>query len=126
MSPTRTQAAALVLWLVLAAPFARAQQTIVAPIGEATERQLPSDEPLPLWARDPNALDTERGDTLEEREVQGLQPKTVKLKNVVPPIHFASGVADIPTSTVDLALQGGAETVLPEIAGRLGMDPTPI
>ena len=108
MSPIRTHTSALLLWLVLVAPFAHAQQTIVAPVGEATERQLPSDEPARLWARDPNALDMERGDTLEPREVQGVQPKTVKLKNVVPPIHFESGVADIPPSTVD-ALRGVLE-----------------
>ena len=92
---------ALVLSFASVAPLARAQQTIEAPVGEATEHQLSTDDPTRLWARDPNTVATERGDTLEQREVQGKQAKIVKLKNVVPPIHFESGVADIPPSTVE-------------------------
>ncbi|MBW2275280.1 MAG: OmpA family protein, partial [Deltaproteobacteria bacterium] len=64
------------------------------------ERHLPSDEPLNQWAHDPELLDTERGDRLEEREVFTPEIETVKLTDVVPPIRFESGVADIPASSV--------------------------
>jgi outer membrane protein OmpA-like peptidoglycan-associated protein len=53
------------------------------------------------WSRDPRALETEAGDRLEQREVLAEHAKIVKLKNVVPPIRFASGVADIPASYVE-------------------------
>ena len=86
---------------VLGASLARAQATSEAPIGEATEHQLSTDDPLKLWATDPNALDTLRGDRLEQRAVTGQEAKTLKLKSVVPPIRFESGVADIPPSTIE-------------------------
>jgi flagellar motor protein MotB len=89
------------LSLLLVASFAEAQVLPDPPLGEATERQISTDEPLQRWALDPTALDREGGDTLEQREVAGEQAKTVKLKNVIPPIHFPSGVADIPTSSID-------------------------
>ena len=86
---------------LFAAPLARAQETSQVPVGEATERQLSVDDPLKLWARDPHALDSESGDALQQREVLGQRAKIMKLKNVVPPIRFESGAADIPTSTIE-------------------------
>src|SRR5262249_31587077 len=53
------------------------------------------------WSRDPRALETEGGDRLEQREVLAEHAKIVKLKNVVAPIRFESGVADIPPSYVE-------------------------
>jgi outer membrane protein OmpA-like peptidoglycan-associated protein len=50
--------------------------------------------------RDPNVLKTQAGDRLEVREVAAEQVETVKLANLVPPIRFAVGVAQIPESTV--------------------------
>ncbi len=88
------------LWVILATPLAHAQEVRQGAVGEATERHL-GDEPTMRWALDPEVLDTESGDRLEQREVVGQQPKTVKLKNVVPPIRFESGVADIPTSYIE-------------------------
>ncbi len=89
----------LVAWL--AAPAARAQESVEVLPGAAVERHLPSDEPFAQWAQDPALLATESGDRLEEREVVGEQAETVKLKNVVPPIRFASGVAEIPPSYIE-------------------------
>ena len=44
------------LWALLAAPLiAQAQETNDAPPGEASERQLPTDEPFMQWSRDPRA-----------------------------------------------------------------------
>ena len=89
----------LLLSALLTAPLiAQAQETNEAPPGEASERQLSTEEPFMNWSRDPRALETEGGDRLEQREVLSEHAKIVKLKNVVPPIRFESGVADIPPS----------------------------
>jgi flagellar motor protein MotB len=69
--------------------------------GESAERHLPIDEPFTRWSQDPERLETELGDKLEGREVVAERPETVKLRNVIPPIRFESGVADIPVSYVE-------------------------
>jgi flagellar motor protein MotB len=70
-------------------------------LGEAVERHL-ADYPVPgTWALDPELLEAEAGDRLEVREVMAEGLETVKLKGVVPPIRFESGVADIPDSSID-------------------------
>ena len=61
----------------------------------STERIISSNEPLTIWALDPEQLETEMGDRLEEREVTAVDVKIVKLTNVVPPIRFTSGGVDI-------------------------------
>ena len=38
-------------------------------------------------------------------EVLAEQAETVKLRNVIPPIRFESGVADIPPSTIERLLR---------------------
>lgn len=65
-------------------------------IGEPAERQLSDDQPFTLWAQDPAIYESERGDRLEVQQVAGEKLETVKLRNVVPPIRFESGVAQIP------------------------------
>jgi len=69
-------------------------------IGEAVERHLTDDEPFTKWVQDPNRVETEEGDTLETRETIADALETVKLSNLVPPIRFESGVANIPDTTV--------------------------
>jgi flagellar motor protein MotB len=69
--------------------------------GEAVERHLSGDQAFHRWSQDPDLLDTERGDRLEVRQVIGEELETVKLKNVVPPIRFESGVAKIPPEHVE-------------------------
>jgi flagellar motor protein MotB len=91
----------LLLWLCLAAPVAAADPVTEVRPGENVERHLPSDVPLLRWSQDPERLETEIGDRLEQREVVSEQAETVKLRNVIPPIRFASGVADIPPSYVE-------------------------
>ena len=54
------------------------------------------EQPFAPWARDPEQIKTEAGDRLVKRQVLTESFKTVKLKNVFPPIHFESGVAKIP------------------------------
>jgi len=91
----------LLLWVALAAPLAGAPNAVGAEPGEAVERHLPSDAPLLTWAQDPERLEKQAGDRLEQREVMAEQVETVKLKNVVPPIRFESGVAAIPPSYIE-------------------------
>ena len=92
------------LWLLLAAPIvltARAQDVIESTRGEAVERNLSTDEPLRPWAHDPKLLQKESGDRVEMRPVHAERLATVKLTDVVPPVRFASGVADIPQTYVE-------------------------
>ena len=68
--------------------------------GEPAERQLSGDQTFTLWAQDPAVHESERGDHVELRPVAGEKLETVKLRNVVPPIRFESGVAQIPPAYV--------------------------
>jgi len=89
------------LWKSLTSPFTRARGVSEVDPGAAVERHLPSDATFMQWSQDPGLLETESGDKLEQREVLSDEAETVKLKNVVPPIRFESGVADIPTSYIE-------------------------
>jgi flagellar motor protein MotB len=91
----------LLLCLALVAPAAAAQESSDAGIGEGVERHLSGEAPFTRWALDPDMLDTELGDRVEEREVVADDVEIVKLTGVVPPIRFESGVAEIPPSTVE-------------------------
>ncbi|MDH3545860.1 MAG: OmpA family protein, partial [Gammaproteobacteria bacterium] len=70
------------------------------PLLEAVERHLSSDEPFMEWVQDPARVAAEEGDTLEIRETLTDGLETVKLSNLVAPIRFESGVANIPDETV--------------------------
>ncbi len=93
-------------WLLLATlavgPVAvdAAEAVRQIPIGNAAERHLPDGAPVTLWGLDPDPSAETVGDTLETVEVETVEAETVKLTDVVPPIHFDSGVASIPDSTV--------------------------
>ncbi len=87
--------------LLLSPLGAQAQNSQDVPLSESAEKHISPDEPTMMWVRDPSLFEREAGDRLEQREVLGQQPKTVKLKNVVPPIRFESGVADIPPGTIE-------------------------
>jgi len=98
----------LIVGLLMTAS-ASADSVDTTPLSEPVERQLSGDQPIRIWSQDPGQLDSQRGDRLEVRKVPSEKVETVKLKNVVPPIRFASGVADIPPSYVDMlakALEG--------------------
>ena len=69
--------------------------------GEPVERHLSGDQAFTQWSLDPELLESERGDRLEVRQVVGEDLETVKLKNVVPPIRFESGVAEIPPGYIE-------------------------
>jgi flagellar motor protein MotB len=72
-----------------------------APIGEAVERHLSLDQTFKEWVQDPDRVATEMGDTIDTRETVTDGLETVKLSNLVPPIRFESGVANIPDTTVE-------------------------
>jgi flagellar motor protein MotB len=92
----------LVVFLGWLAVAAQAQQVGEASLGQTVERHLSSDEAVTRWALDPQLLDRDAGDWIEKREVTAEGVETVKLQNVIPPIRFASGVADIPPRYVEL------------------------
>src|SRR5579862_6083315 len=87
--------------LALIAASAQAQTVDETTLGNPVERQLPTDQPLAPRARDPEQIRTEAGDRLEKRKLLSESFETVKLKNVIPPIHFESGVAKIPDNYVE-------------------------
>ena len=100
MSGIRKRSSWLLSCLTLVAASAQAQTVDDTPLASAVERQLPAEQPLAPWARDPQQIKTEAGDRLEKRRVLTESFETVKLKNVIPPIHFESGVAKIPDNYV--------------------------
>ncbi len=85
----------------LAASAAAAEPIVEARPGRNVERHMSGDADLRQWSQDPERLATEISDRLEQREVLRDQAQTVKLKNVVPPIRFASGEADIPPTWIE-------------------------
>jgi flagellar motor protein MotB len=91
----------VLLGALLLSVTAEAEEVHRVEPGQAVERHLPTDAPFMQWSRDPAALEKESGDKLEQREVIAQRARTVKLKDVVPPIRFESGVADIPAGYVE-------------------------
>ncbi|MFU8816482.1 MAG: OmpA family protein [Pseudomonadales bacterium] len=83
-------------WLGLAP-----EQVKQAPLGEAVERHLSPDEPVSHWVHDADVYAEQAGDRLETREVAAEQVETVKLTDILPPIRFESGEADIPPDYVE-------------------------
>ncbi|MGB5492158.1 MAG: OmpA family protein, partial [Woeseiaceae bacterium] len=90
----------LMAGIALASPQVHAEKVDETGIGEAVERHLTDDEPFMQWVQDPDRVDTELGDTLETRETLIDELETVKLSNLVAPIRFESGIANIPETTV--------------------------
>jgi flagellar motor protein MotB len=86
--------------IALSAGSAAAANVDEAPLGETVERHLSIDGPFMQWVKDPERVDTEIGDTIDTRETIEDGLETVKLGNLVEPIRFESGVANIPEETV--------------------------
>ena len=86
---------------VQAPPAASETRVLEAPaLGQAVEKHAGTDEPRTLWVRDGDA-DGKQGDTVEMKKVLEKAVKTIKVQNLVPPIHFASGEAQIPEGYVE-------------------------
>ncbi len=90
----------LILGAGLAWAPVNAEKVDEVEIGEAVERHMSDDVPLTKWVQNPDEVDTEQGDSIETRETLEDALETVKLSGLVPSIHFESGVANIPDSTV--------------------------
>ena len=66
-------------------------------------------EPFTQWVRDRNRSRPMRAISSRSEMVARERLETVKLTNVVPPIHFESGVAEIPERHVDDAARGARQ-----------------
>ena len=86
-------------WL-LTAGHAFAQDVDEKPIGEVVEKHMTDDGPVMQWMLDEERFEIEAGDTIETREVVADELETIKIANLVAPIYFPTGVADIPDSTI--------------------------
>jgi len=91
----------LLPWVAVVSMAAVAADVEELPIGEAVERHLSDDAPFLQWVSDPDRVDGELGDALEIREALVDDLETVKLSGLVAPVHFESGVAQIPVATVE-------------------------
>ena len=82
-----------------------------SPFGENVEQYQTLDAPYTSWV---TSTDEEQGgDKIEVKKVIDQEVNTVKLQNVVPPIRFASGKADIPEEYI-----GMLRDVLERMKGR--------
>ena len=68
--------------------------------GQSGERHLSLDEPSTLWAADPSVTIQSSADRLESRPIVEDAWDTIKLTNVVPPVRFESGRADLPPEVI--------------------------
>ena len=88
--------------LIFTVPFAAlAQDVDETSMGEAVERHLSTDIDFTKWATDLDRLATEASDEIEARETIVDALETIKLNNVVAPILFETGIAQIPVGTVE-------------------------
>lgn len=85
----------------LLAVGAGAEPVSEASPGNAVERHLSSDEAITQWTHDAQRINTEAGDMIVQTQVTKEELETVKLQNVIPPIRFESGVADIPPGYIE-------------------------
>ncbi len=95
----------LSIYFVMGVGMATAQETGVRESGfqgVATETHLPVDNSSTLWIHDPAVFDEKEGDRVEIREVVEQNLKTVKLDNLVPPIHFGLGEVQISKEYIKL------------------------
>ena len=88
--------------LVLCLPIAVIAENVdEVSMGEPVERHLTNDIDYSEWVQDPDRLATEASDKIETREIVEDALETIKLSNVVAPILFESGIAQIPSGTVE-------------------------
>jgi flagellar motor protein MotB len=102
------QSIAILCLCVVAAAGAEAASSVETGVretdvrGEAVEMHLPADQSLTPWIHNPAIFDEDEGDRTEMREVVEKDVKTIKLDNLVPPIHFGLGEAEIPEDYLEL------------------------
>ena len=110
MIGTRNRSSWLLACLTLVAASAQAQSVGEGSLGSSVERPMSTRAKRCHRGREiPILIKTDAGDQLVPRQKLTESFETVKLKNVIPPIHFESGVAKIPDTYVDTlrkALEG--------------------
>ncbi len=114
---TPSRHAALML-LLLGSQLAHATGVDEAPVGEAVEKHLSPDEPIMQWVQDPERVNADMADMIVTRETTAEAFETIKLSNLVPPVRFESGVADIPSDTI-VSLSGILERMQDKLNVRL-------
>ncbi|MBB6092374.1 flagellar motor protein MotB [Povalibacter uvarum] len=92
---TRSVRASFFVAIGLTIASAQAQSVQEEALGESVERQLSKDEALTQWVSDADRVNREAGDMIIATQVTKEEIETVKLRNVIPPIRFESGVAGI-------------------------------
>lgn len=100
------QTGALSLDAPVASSAAAPADEPVKPLGElplhsSVERHLPGDQDFALRARDPDMVKHDAGDRMEKRQIASQVMETVKLTDVIAPLHFDSGVINIRQSDID-------------------------
>ena len=70
--------------------------------GEPTEVHLPAEQSSTAWIHDPAIFEENEGDRTEIREVVEQDFKTVKLDDLVPPVHFGLGEVQITQEYINL------------------------
>lgn len=93
-----TRLTALLIFLPIVAIGQDVDETLM---GEGVERHLSNDIDFMQWVQDPDRLATEASDEIETRETLEDGFETIKLSNIVAPIRFESGVAQIPEGMVE-------------------------
>lgn len=78
------------------------QKILTTPsLGRAVEKQLPPDAELTPWKLDESSLPPLVKERTEDKEVLEKNVRTIKVQNLLPPIHFESGKADISKEYVE-------------------------
>ncbi|HHP7235776.1 MAG TPA: OmpA family protein [Desulfobacterales bacterium] len=93
-------AAILILWMAAAGGveafvFGDTQVRESDTQAPAGEKHLPADESATPWIHDPSTFETNEGDRTEMRTVVEQEATTIKVDNLVPPVHFGLGEAEI-------------------------------
>lgn len=81
--------------------------------GEATERQLPLEAESKVLTRDVSGFKDTLGEHTETQKVLEKNIKTIKLQNLLPPIHFDSGESKIPDDYI-----AKVRSILENMTGR--------
>ena len=78
------------------------QKIVTTPsLGQAVEKQLDPDAPLTPWKLDESTLPALVKERTESKEVIEKNVRTIKVQNLLPPIYFESGKANISNEYVE-------------------------
>jgi len=100
MNPRTRLIRNLLVGLAIVPAWANAASVDETPMGETVERHLPTDTPYMQWVTDPARVETDMEDRIVVRETTREAFETIKLANLVEPIRFETGKAQIPEETI--------------------------